>query len=75
VRSVDLSEAIGGITQPTLVIVGAQDIATTPAQGRAIAQAIPGARLLELPAAHISNVEAAGAFNAALIDFLVGERP
>ena len=74
VRSVDLSEAIGGIAQPTLVVVGAHDVATTPAQGRAIAQSIPGARLIELPAAHISNVEAASAFNAALIDFLVAER-
>jgi hypothetical protein len=36
----------------------------------ALAAAIVGARLVELPAAHLSNIEAAAAFNAAASDFL-----
>ncbi|HTS24054.1 MAG TPA: 3-oxoadipate enol-lactonase [Casimicrobiaceae bacterium] len=73
VRDVELGSAIAGVARPTLVIVGAQDGSTPPAQGRAIAQAVPRARLVELPAAHISNVEAAAAFNAELLAFLTTE--
>ncbi|HZI83917.1 MAG TPA: 3-oxoadipate enol-lactonase [Casimicrobiaceae bacterium] len=75
VRDVDFTAAIGTITRPTLVIVGAHDVPTPAAQGRAIAQRIAGARLAELPAAHISNVEAASAFNAELLGFFTSEQP
>jgi pimeloyl-ACP methyl ester carboxylesterase len=46
------------------------DGATPPADGRFLAERIPGARLIELDAAHLSNIEAAPAFNAALASFL-----
>ncbi|MFV0279706.1 MAG: 3-oxoadipate enol-lactonase [Rhodoblastus sp.] len=69
-RDVDLREAIRDIRAPVLVIVGAHDPATPPALGRAIAEAIPGAQLVELNSAHLSNIEAAEAFNAAVIGFL-----
>jgi 3-oxoadipate enol-lactonase len=75
VREVDLSSEIGRITCPTLVIVGAHDVPTPPAQGRAIAERIAGARLRELPAAHISNVEAAREFTDEVLDFLTAEEP
>ncbi len=75
VRDVDLGAEIGRITRPTLVMVGAHDVPTPPAQGRSIAERIAGARLAELSAAHISNVEAASAFNAELLGFLAAEKP
>jgi 3-oxoadipate enol-lactonase len=55
------------IACPTLVMVGAQDALTPPAEAAAMAAAIPGARLVELPGAgHLSCLEAPGAFAAAL---------
>ncbi len=55
------------IACPTLVIVGAEDALTPPAEAAAMAAAIPGARLVELPGAgHLSCLEAPGAFAAAL---------
>jgi 3-oxoadipate enol-lactonase len=56
------------------VISGRHDPATPPADGQAIASAVAGARYVELPAAHLSNIEAAAAFNTELIGFLTGER-
>ena len=70
VRDADLREAIDAIAAPTLVIVGAHDVPTPPASGEFIAKAIRGARLVTLPAAHISNIEAADAFTAAVSEFL-----
>ncbi len=70
VRDMDLREAIARITRPTLVIAGTHDLATPPADGRFIAEHIPGARYVELPAAHLSNIEAAARFTAAVLDFL-----
>lgn len=40
----DTLDRLGGITAPTLVVVGEQDLLTPPVQGRAVADAIPGAR-------------------------------
>ena len=73
VRGIDLTEEIGGIKRPTLVICGAYDTSTPPAQSRAIAAQVRGARVVELPAAHISNIEAAERFSAELLGFLVEE--
>jgi 3-oxoadipate enol-lactonase len=70
IRDEDLREAIAGIYTPTLVISGAQDAATTAADGQFIAGKIPGAQYLELNAAHLSNIEAAAPFTAALLKFL-----
>jgi 3-oxoadipate enol-lactonase len=38
-----------------------------------IADGIRGAHLVELSAAHLSNIEAADAFNAAVLDFLLSK--
>lgn len=70
VRDMDQREAIAGISAPTLVIAGTHDAATPPADGRLIADRIAGARYVELPAAHLSNIEAARDFTAALLNFL-----
>ena len=69
-RDEDLREAISRVSLPTLVISGTHDAATTPADGRFVAEKIPGAQYLELNAAHLSNIEAAEPFTAALLKFL-----
>jgi 3-oxoadipate enol-lactonase len=72
VRDNDARGYAGTIRVPTLVVAGRFDPVTTPADGRALAAAIPGARYAEVPAAHLSNIEAAAEFNAALSGFLTG---
>jgi len=47
--------------------------AAPAADGRALAEAIPGARFVELPAAHLSNYEASERFNAELLGFFTKE--
>ena len=69
-RDADLRDRIGGIRVPTLIIAGSEDNATPPALGQELRDHIPGAQYLELPAAHLSNIEAAAEFNAALNHFL-----
>jgi 3-oxoadipate enol-lactonase len=71
-RNMDLRDELSSIRSPTLVIAGRDDPATTPADCRRIADAIQGARLVELSAAHLSNIEAAQAFHAAVLGFLPG---
>ena len=70
VRDFDLRESVARITAPTLVIAGDADPVTTTEDGRRLAASIPKAKYVEVPAAHLSNVQAAGAFNAALLSFL-----
>lgn len=70
VRDMDQRESIARITAPTMVIAGTHDAATPPAAGQFIAQRIPGARYVELDAAHISNVEAADRFTASVLGFV-----
>ncbi len=66
----DLRGAIGGIAVPTLLIAGAADPVTTVADAEAMQAAIAGSQRVELPASHLSNLEAAQAFDAALAAFL-----
>ena len=73
VRDADLRDALPTITAPTLVVAGTHDPSTPPSLGHDIAAAVPGARYVELDAAHLSNIEQAGAFNAALVRFLTAD--
>jgi 3-oxoadipate enol-lactonase len=67
----DVREAVGRIDVPTLAVAGAEDPTTPPEHLRAIADAIPGARLQVLQhAKHLANVERADAFNRLLEDWL-----
>lgn len=69
-READLRNEIAAIGAPTLVITGTHDLSTPPALGEFVRHRIEGALLVELPCAHISNVEQAAAFNRAMLDFL-----
>ncbi|AXG82137.1 3-oxoadipate enol-lactonase [Streptomyces paludis] len=63
----DLRALLPGIAVPTLVVAGCADPATPPAHSREIADAVPGAVLVELPgASHLAPAERPGAVSAAL---------
>lgn len=67
----DRTDLLPHIRVPTLVIAGEEDAVTPPDLARAMAEAIPGARLVVIPrAGHLANVEAPEAFNEAVRSFL-----
>jgi 3-oxoadipate enol-lactonase len=72
-RDSDMRESLASIRIPTLVISGAKDPVAPPSAGRFLAEKIPGARYVELPAAHLSNVEAAAEFSKSVSTFLGSE--
>ena len=75
VRDADFRDTVAQIAAPTLVIAGTGDVPTPPADGQYLQQHIPGARYVELVAAHLSNQEQVAAFNSAVIDFLTAPSP
>jgi 3-oxoadipate enol-lactonase len=71
IAAMDLRPVLPSITAPTLVIAGAEDPATPPWHGAAIASSISGSRLLVIRgAAHLANVSAPGEVTAALLSHL-----
>jgi 3-oxoadipate enol-lactonase len=71
----DARDTLGAIRAPTLVIAGAHDVATPPADAEYLSASIPGARLVVLPdAAHLANVEQPDLFTRTLLGFLASER-
>ena len=70
-RDMDQRESISSIRVSTLVVCGAKDPATTVADGQFLADKISGARLLELPTAHLSNIEAPAQFSSEVLKFLI----
>ncbi len=73
VRDMDHRELLARINAPTLLIAGRHDVATTLEGMDFIRTHIPGAALTVLDAGHISNVEQASDFTAAVLDFLKSE--
>jgi 3-oxoadipate enol-lactonase len=68
---VDLTERIGAIRRPTLIVVGEEDPGTPPGMARVIHERIAGSELLVLPGSmHCAVVEDSDAFLGALLDFL-----
>jgi pimeloyl-ACP methyl ester carboxylesterase len=69
----DRTALLPSIEAPTLVITGSGDTLIPASESEAMATAIPGARLVILPdVAHLSNLEAPDAFDAAVRGFLAG---
>ena len=67
----DRTADLAAIRCPTLVLVGAEDEVTPPAEARVMAAAIPGAELVEIPGAgHLANLDAPAPFRAALGRFV-----
>lgn len=69
-REMDQRETVTRVSVPTLVIAGAHDAVTTPADAHFLTDRIKGAQYAELNAAHLSNIEDADAFTGALINFI-----
>lgn len=76
IRDMDHRTSLGKIKLSTLVIVGDNDIGTPwTGHGEILAREIAGAKVVRLPAAHLSNVERPRSFTSALFDFLAPDRP
>jgi 3-oxoadipate enol-lactonase len=63
-------DRLNGLQVPALFIAGSEDPAVPVAAMRDMHARVSGSRYVELPAAHLSNLECAVAFNTALGDFL-----
>jgi 3-oxoadipate enol-lactonase len=74
-RDADMRDDVGAITAPTLVIGGIIDQATPIEQARWLHSEITGSRLVELDAAHLSNLDREAEFTAALDTFLAENTP
>jgi len=70
VRDFDFWKNVPAIRTQTLVIAGTHDQSVPPSEAQILAKQIPGARYIELPTAHISNVEAATRFTDEVSKFL-----
>jgi len=72
IRDMALSEEIQKLDVPTLVITGTHDVSTPfTGHGDRLLAAIPGARHIELTAAHLPPIEAPAALSAALRGFFL----
>jgi 3-oxoadipate enol-lactonase len=71
----DRTHVLPTISVPALVVGGEHDPSTPPAQMRALAQAIPGARTVIVPGAgHLAPLERPAEVNEALIELLEGRK-
>jgi 3-oxoadipate enol-lactonase len=67
----DHRDLLPAIMAPTLVVAGADDLATpVEPHARTIVEGIPGARLEVVPGAHLATIESAEAVNALLREHL-----
>jgi 3-oxoadipate enol-lactonase/4-carboxymuconolactone decarboxylase len=75
IAGMKIKDKLARVKVPLLVINGAQDVSTPPAEhGERIATAVAGARSAMLDAAHLSAVEQPEAFAGAVVAFLTGAR-
>jgi len=75
-RDVDTRTSLSKIAVPTLVIGGDKDPSTPwEGNGSILSRDIPQAKAFRLQTAHLSNLEQPRAFTAAMLDFLLAEKP
>ena len=70
VRDFDFWQNVSAIRTQTLVIAGTHDQSVPASDAQKLAKQIKGARYIEFPAAHISNLEAAARFTGEVSAFL-----
>jgi pimeloyl-ACP methyl ester carboxylesterase len=69
----DSADVLRGLDVPALVVVGEEDVLSPPPEARAMADALPDARLVVLPrTGHLLAVETPEPLVAVLEDFLTG---
>lgn len=66
----DVREQLKDIRIPVLIIAGQQDPVTTVVDGQFMLERIPNAKMYEINASHISNIESPNDFNRVLKDFI-----
>lgn len=66
----DLSARVGKIDHPVLVLQGMNDNVVDYRNAKLLADALPNARLAELPGGHLLMIEDAGDFNERVVSFL-----
>ncbi len=67
----DVTSQLSQITQPALIIVGAEDAISPPAEMRGMAELIPNVQFVEIPeAGHMTTLENPGAVSEAMLRFL-----
>jgi 3-oxoadipate enol-lactonase len=71
IRDTDMRRTVALISCPTLVVGGQHDTVCLPSHSELIAKTIPGAKLVMLPATHLSNVELPDDFLKAVVRFLL----
>ncbi|MFK3659293.1 3-oxoadipate enol-lactonase [Scandinavium sp. NPDC088450] len=69
----DLRTEVSAITAPVMIIAGEHDPVTTVADADFLHQQIAGSQRVTLSASHLSNVEAADAFTAAVLTYFRGQ--
>jgi 3-oxoadipate enol-lactonase len=69
-RDADLRDRVAGIRSPTLLVASTADTATPPEGLQFIQERVPRAQLVTFDSGHLSNVECAEEFTAAVMDFL-----
>lgn len=70
IRDMDQRRVLGLIEAPTLVIAGTEDPATPIEHSEQLVASIGGAQMVQLAAAHLSNIEQPAAFSEAVSQFL-----
>lgn len=69
-----VTEELGRITTPTLILVGEEDVVTSPERAELLHRHIRGSRLVRLPGVgHMSNLEQPERVNGAIQRFLSSE--
>lgn len=71
VRDADLRHTAENISVPSLVLSGTQDTSATVADGHFLHEKIPSSQYVEVPSAHLSNIEARDEFNRNVLEFLL----
>ena len=66
----DVTETVGRITVPTTCIAGSGDVSTPPAVVRALHEAIPGSRYVEMLAPHMAYLEEPARFSELVLEHL-----
>lgn len=70
-KGLDCLRHLPNATVPVLYVGGDQDMGAAPAVMQEMADATPGGRYISVPdAAHVANINAPAAFNAAIAEFL-----
>jgi proline iminopeptidase len=74
-QRIDVRPLLARVKCPTLILVGALDVICGPAQGRVVADAVPGAEMVVVPdSGHFIAAEAPESFRDEIIKFAGGRR-